>query len=161
MRIQVGQPFPSLDLKRLGPEGPESVSTDALLRGRKVVVFTVVGAFTPGCSRSHLPGFVAQADDIRAAGVDEIVCVSVNDAWVMGAWGDALGAAGKVTLLADGNAELAKALGLELDLSVVGFGVRLTRSSMVVEDGIVTELNVEPGRDVGVSSAEHCLATLR
>jgi len=161
MRIQVGQPFPSLSLKRLGANGPEDVNLDSLLRGRRVVIFTVVGAFTPGCSRSHLPGFIAEADAIKAAGIDEIVCVAVNDVWVMGAWGDSLGAAGKVTLLADGNADLARALGLELDLSVIGFGVRCTRSSMVVDDGIVTELNVEPGRDVGVSGAEHCLAMLR
>ena len=160
MTIQVGDKFPEGTLKRLGAEGIEDVSTSSLLSGRKVVIFTLPGAFTPGCSKTHLPGFVANAEAIKSKGVDEIVCISVNDPFVMQAWSDAQGAAGKVTLLADGNGEVAKSLGLDRDLSVAGMGTRIARASMTVEDGVVKELNVEPGRDIEISSAEHCLSSL-
>ncbi len=160
MRIPVGDTFPSSTLKRLGEGGLEDVKTDDLLKGRKVVIFTLPGAFTPGCSITHLPGYVAKADEIKAKGVDEIVCIAVNDAFVMKAWGEAHGAAGKVSMLADGNADLARALGMDVDLAAPGMGTRIKRASMTIEDGVVKDLNIEPAKDIDVSSAESCVARL-
>ncbi|MCH8919074.1 MAG: peroxiredoxin [Alphaproteobacteria bacterium] len=160
MTIAVGDKIPSVTIQRKTADGIDQVSTDAYFAGRKVVLFAVPGAFTPTCSQKHLPGFIADADAITAKGVDEIACVSVNDAFVMEAWGAAHGAGGKVTMLADGSAVLAKALGLELDLVEKGLGTRSQRYAMVVDDGTVTLLNVEEGGQFEASSAETILAAL-
>lgn len=160
MTIAVGDKIPSVTIQRKTADGIDQVSTDAYFAGRKVVLFAVPGAFTPTCSQKHLPGFIADADAITAKGVDEIACVSVNDAFVMEAWGAAHGAGGKVTMLADGSAVLAQALGLELDLVEKGLGTRSQRYAMVVDDGTVTLLNVEEGGQFEASSAETILAAL-
>ncbi len=160
MAIQVGGKIPSLTLKSMTAEGIQDVSTDDLFGGKKVVLFAVPGAFTPTCSAKHLPGFVEHADAIRAKGVDEIACLSVNDAFVMGAWGEQHGAAGKVTMLADGNGEFSRALGLDFDGSNFGMGVRSQRYAAVVEDGVVTHLAVEKPMAFEVSSAEAILEAL-
>ena len=159
MTIQVGDKVPSLTLKTMGAQGPEDISTDDIFNGKKVVLFAVPGAFTPGCSMTHLPGFVVNADKIKAAGVDTIVCMSVNDAFVMGAWGEAQNAS-EILMLADGNGELTAALGLELDGSGFGLGTRSQRFAMVVEDGSIKHLNVEPGAGIEVSSAEAIMGLL-
>ena len=131
-----------------------------LFGGKKVVIFAVPGAFTPTCSEKHLPGFIDKADALRAKGVDDIICLSVNDAFVMDAWGHARGAGDKVTLIADGNADLSKALGLDFDGSGIGFGVRAQRFAAIVDDGVVTKLAVEEPMQFEVSSAEAMLAAL-
>ena len=136
------------------------VDTGALFQGRKVVLFSVPGAYTPTCSAEHLPGYVARAEAIKAKGVDDIVCLAVNDPWVMQAWGDAHGAAGKVTMLPDGNGAFTKAMGLEQDLSGATLGVRGKRFSMIVDDGVVESLEVETGKGVSVSGADACLVQL-
>lgn len=159
MAIQVGDKVPSVTLKTMGPKGPEDISTDEIFAGKKVVLFAVPGAFTPGCSMTHLPGFVVNADKIKAKGVDTIVCMSVNDAFVMGAWGEAQNAS-EILMLADGNGELTEALGLELDGSGFGLGKRSQRFAMIVEDGTVTHLAVEPGAGIEVSSAEAIMEKL-
>ena len=161
MTINVGDRLPSATLRQVTPEGPKEVSSDDFFRGKKVVLFAVPGAFTPACSQRHLPGFVDKATDIRAKGVDEIACVAVNDAAVMGAWGKDQKTDGKVTMLADGSGDFARALGLELDLSKGGLGVRSKRYSMLVDNGVVKSLNVEqqPGQ-VDASSAEAMLKAL-
>ena len=133
------------------------MKTDDLFSGKKVVVFALPGAFTPTCSAKHLPGFVHKADEIKQKGVDAIACVSVNDAFVMGAWGEQQGAGDKVLMLADGNGDFTKALGLEMDASKFGMGKRSQRFSMLVEDGVVKELNVEEPGAFSVSSAEHIM----
>ncbi|HUC72009.1 MAG TPA: redoxin family protein, partial [Stellaceae bacterium] len=129
MTINVGDKLPSATLRQVTPEGPKEVSTDDFFRGKKVALFAVPGAFTPACSQRHLPGYVDKATDIRAKGVDEIACVAVNDAAVMGAWGKDQKTEGKVTMLADGSGDFTRALGLELDLSKGGLGVRSKRYS--------------------------------
>jgi peroxiredoxin len=161
MTINVGDRLPSATLRQVTPEGPKEVSSDDFFHGKKVVLFAVPGAFTPACSQRHLPGFVDKATDIRAKGIDEIACVAVNDAAVMGAWGKDQKTDGKVTMLADGSGDFARALGLELDLSKGGLGVRSKRYSMLVENGVVKALNVEqqPGQ-VDASSAEAMLRAL-
>ena len=159
MTIQVGDKVPSVTLKVMGPQGPEDISTDDVFSGKKVIMFAVPGAFTPGCSMTHLPGYVVNADKIKAAGVDSIVCMAVNDAFVMGAWGEAQNAS-EILMLADGNGELTAALGLELDGSGFGLGTRSQRFAMIVEDGTVTQLNVEAGAGVDVSSAETIMESL-
>ena len=138
----------------------KDVTTDELFGGKKVVVFAVPGAFTPTCSEQHLPGYIAQASDIRAKGVDDILCVSVNDAFVMGAWGKDRGAGDAVTMIADGNGDFSKALGLDFDGSGIGFGIRSQRYAAIVEDGVVTKLAVEEPMKFEVSSAEAILAAL-
>ncbi|MCX8072543.1 MAG: peroxiredoxin [Candidatus Binatia bacterium] len=161
MAIKVGDRLPlHLKLKEMTDNGPRDVSLEEIFKGKKVVLFAVPGAFTPTCSAKHLPGFIEKADEIKAKGVDEIVCIAVNDAFVMGAWGKASGATGKVRLLADGNAEFTKAVGLELDASGFGMGLRSQRYAMIVEDGVVRELLVEPGPGLSVSSADSVLAKL-
>jgi len=161
MAIKAGDTLPmDLKLKEMGEGGPKDVTLGELCKGKKVVIFAVPGAFTPTCSMKHLPGFVQQAAALRAKGVDEIACLSVNDAFVMGAWGDAQGAKGKVRLLADGNGEFTKAIGLTLDASGFGMGLRSQRYAMVVKDGKVQELLVEPGPGLNVSSAESVLSKL-
>ncbi|MCX2979494.1 peroxiredoxin [Halieaceae bacterium IMCC14734] len=159
MTIQVGDKVPSCTLKTMGEKGPEDISTDAIFGGKKVVLFAVPGAFTPGCSMTHLPGFVVNADKIKAMGVDTIVCMAVNDAFVMGAWGDAQNAS-ELLMLADGNGELTGALGLELDGSGFGLGSRSQRFALVAEDGVISHLHIEAGAGVDVSSAESIMAVL-
>jgi peroxiredoxin len=160
MTIKVGDKVPSVTVKRLGAGGLEDVDTGALFQGRKVVLFSVPGAYTPTCSAEHLPGYVARAEAIKAKGVDDIVCLAVNDPWVMQAWGDAHGAAGKVTMLPDGNGAFTKALGLEQDLSGATLGVRGKRFSMIVDDGVVESLEIETAKGVSVSGADACLVQL-
>ena len=159
MAIAIGDTIPAANLMVMGANGPEGVSTDDLFAGKKVLLFAVPGAFTPGCSMTHLPGYVANADKIKAAGIDSIVCLSVNDAFVMGAWGKAQNA-DEIIMLADGNGEMTAALGLELDGSGFGLGTRSQRFAMIVEDGKVTHLNIEEGPGVDVSSAETMMALL-
>ncbi len=160
MTIQAGDKLPSGTLFEMGLEGPQAVSTEDLFKGRRVVVFGLPGAFTPTCSAKHLPGYVSLADRLKAKGVDQIVCLSVNDAFVMDAWGKVQGAEGKVRMLADGNAAFTRALGLELDLSARGMGIRCQRFSMLVDDGVVKSLNIEAPGQFEVSDAETMLAQL-
>jgi peroxiredoxin len=159
MAIQAGDTIPSSTLKTMGQEGPTDITTEEIFAGKKVVLFAVPGAFTPGCSLTHLPGFVVNADKIKAKGVDTIACMSVNDAFVMDAWGKAQNAE-ELLMLADGNGEFTAALGLGLDASGFGMGQRSQRFSMLVDDGTVTQLNVEAGAGVDVSSAETILGQL-
>jgi peroxiredoxin len=157
MTIKIGDKVPSATLMQMKGGTPQPLKTDDFFSGKKVVVFALPGAFTPTCSAKHLPGFVQKADDIKHKGVDAIACVSVNDAFVMGAWGDAQGAGDKVMMLADGNGEFTKALGLEMDASKFGMGKRSQRFSMLVDNGVVTQLNVEEPGAFSVSSAEHIM----
>ena len=157
MAIQVGEKIPDVKVKSTDMK---DVTTQDLFGGKKVVLFAVPGAFTPTCSEQHLPGYIEKADEIKAKGVDEIVCVSVNDAFVMGAWGKDRGTGDKVRMIADGNGDLAKALGLDFDGAGIGFGVRSQRYAAVVEDGTVTVLAVEKPMAFEVSSAEAILAKL-
>lgn len=158
MSLKVGDTFPSLTLKVMGEKGPENVTTDSLLSGNKVVLFAVPGAFTPGCSNTHLPGFVMNADEIKARGVDSIICTAVNDAFVMGAWGKAQNA-DEIIMLADGLGELAKAVGLDQDLSDAGLGVRSQRYAMIINDRKIELINVD-AKGIDKTSAETLLAAL-
>ena len=160
MTIQVGDRIPSATLLKATPEGPEPVDTDSFFAGRKVALFAVPGAFTPTCSARHLPGFVEKADELAARGVDEVACFAINDAFVLQAWARDAGAEGKVTMLADGNGEFSKALGLTMDASKFGMGTRAQRFSAIVEDGVVRQLNVEAPGAFSVSSAEFMLGQL-
>jgi len=160
MAIQVGEKIPSVKLKTMKDGGMQDVSTDELFAGKKVVLFAVPGAFTPTCSMQHLPGFIEKAAEIKSKGVDTIACVSVNDAFVMDAWGKDKGAGDDVLMLADGNAEFAKALGLDFDGSGIGFGTRAQRFALVAEDGVVKSLAVEKPMKFEVSSAEAILGSL-
>ena len=160
MTISVGDRIPNVTLMKATAEGPQPVDTDSFFSGRKVALFSVPGAFTPTCSARHLPGYVERADELRAKGVDEVACVSVNDAFVMQAWGSQAGVEGKVTMLADGNGEFAEALGLVMDGSKYGMGRRGQRWSAIVEDGVVKELNVEEPGAFSVSSADYTLEQL-
>jgi peroxiredoxin len=161
MTIQVGERIPSVTLHRMTDKGPAPVTTDDLFKGKRVVLFGLPGAFTPTCSAAHLPGYVVHADDIRGKGVDAIVCLSVNDAFVMDAWGKSQNVEDRVVMVADGNGELTRALGLELDLTERGLGVRSQRYAMLVEDGVVKKLNIEdsPGK-ADKSGAEAMLGML-
>jgi peroxiredoxin len=160
MTIKVGDKVPAATLKYLSPEGPKEISTDELFRGKKVALFAVPGAFTPTCSQRHLPGYVEKAGDLKAKGVDQIACVSVNDAFVMGAWGKAQNAGDKVLMLADGSGDFTRELGLELDARKAGLGMRSQRYSMLVDNGVVKALNVEKPGQFDVSSAESMLKAL-
>jgi len=160
MTINVGDRIPDVTLYHMSESGPAPISTNDVFKGRKVVLFALPGAYTPTCSAKHLPGFVAKADDIKAKGVDTIACLSVNDAFVMGAWGRDQNVGDKVLMLADGSGELTKALGLELDLTTRGMGVRSDRYAMIVEDGVVKALNREAPGAFEVSSAEKILQAL-
>jgi len=159
MTIQTGDKIPAATLKVMGEKGPQNITTAEIFAGKKVVLFAVPGAFTPGCSLTHLPGFVVKADEIKAKGVDSIVCMAVNDAFVMGAWGRDQNAE-ELIMLADGNAELTKAMGLELDGTGFGMGIRCKRMAMIVEDGTVKHLAIEPPGGIVVSSAEAILKLL-
>ena len=158
--IKVGDQIPSMTLTKVTAEGPKPISTDEIFKGRKVVLFAVPGAFTPTCSAKHLPGFVQNADALKAKGVDEVVCMAVNDGFVMGAWGKDQGVGDNITMLADGSAALTKAMGLELDLVARGLGVRSQRFAMIAQDGKVTHLAVESAGGFDVSRAEAVLAAL-
>jgi peroxiredoxin len=158
--IQVGDKIPSVTLKVMQGGQMKDLGTDAIFAGKKVVLFAVPGAFTPTCSAKHLPGFIEKADEIRARGVDTIACVSVNDAFVMDAWGRDRGAGDKVLMLADGNGDLARALGLDFDGSGIGFGLRSQRYALVAQDGVVRTLAVEKPMKFEVSSAEAILKQL-
>jgi len=161
MTIKTGDRVPSATIFKMGDDGgPEAVATDDFFKGRKVVVFGLPGAFTRTCSAKHLPGFVAQAGAILAKGVDEIACVSVNDAMVMTAWGMAHEAPGKVTMLSDGNGALTEAMGLASDMSAKGYGTRSKRYAMIVDDGVVTHFALETEPGLNVSSAEQILTAL-
>lgn len=160
MTIKVGDSIPSVKIMQASAEGPKEVDTAELLGGGTVVLFGVPGAFTPTCSAKHLPGFVEKADAFKAKGVDEIACTAVNDAFVLGAWSKSSGADNSVTMLADGNADFAKAVDLVFDGSKFGMGTRGQRYSMLVEDGVVTQLNVEGPGEFRVSSAEYMLDSM-
>ena len=160
MAIEVGSEVPDVELRTMGPDGPQAVNSREVLGTGKVVLFAVPGAFTPTCSDYHLPGFVLRAEELTDAGVDTIACVAVNDAFVMNAWGESRDAGDKVLMLADGNADFAKAMGLERDASANGMGVRSQRYAAIIEDGVISHLAVEPARGLDVSSAESILAAL-
>ncbi len=157
MPIAVGDRIPQTNFVRATAEGPQGVSSDDFFKGKRVALFSVPGAFTPTCSAKHLPGFVAHAAELRAKGIDEIACTAVNDAFVMGAWGRASGVGDDVVMLADGNGEFVKAIGLEMDGSKFGMGPRGQRFAMVVNDGAVEHLFVEAPGEFKVSSAEYML----
>ena len=154
MTIHIGQRIPETTFKTMSQDGPREVTSAEAFNGKRVAIFGVPGAFTPGCTRNHLPDYIENAEAILAKGFDEIFCVAVNDVWVMDAWGKAAGAQGKVTMLADGSAIFAHAAGLELDLHHVGMGMRCKRFSMVVQDGIVERINIDE-RYIESTSAIH------
>src|SRR5580700_9597957 len=158
MAIKAGDRMPSGTLKTMTKDGPKDVTTDDLFKGKRVVLFSVPGAFTPTCDAKHLPGFVELADQIKAKGVDTIACMSVNDVFVMNAWGKASNVAGKVLMLADGNGEYARALGLELDGREFGLGMRGQRFAIIVKDGVAERVNIEAPREFKVSAAEYLLS---
>ena len=160
MTIAVGDGVPDVKVFTFGAKGPEATTSAELLGHGKVVLFGVPGAFTPTCSDHHLPGFVLRADELRAKGVDKVVCVSVNDPFVMGAWGENQHVDGSVVMLADGNGELTRAMGLTMDGSGFGLGERSQRYAAILDDGVVSWLAVEPGPGLNVSSAEEVLAAL-
>jgi peroxiredoxin len=159
MAVQVGDSIPEATMKIMGEKGPQDITTADIFGGKKVVVFAVPGAFTPTCSAAHLPGFIANADKIKAAGVDSIVCISVNDAFVMDAWGKGQNAE-ELMMVADGNGDFTQAMGTVLDGSGFGLGTRSARYSLIAEDGKITALNLEQGGGFEVSSAEAILEAL-
>ena len=159
MTIKTGDRLPQATLTKVTPDGPEPVDTQSYFAGRKVALFSVPGAFTPTCSAKHLPGFIEKKEELKAKGIDEIACTAVNDFFVMSNWAKQSGAEG-ITMLADGNGEFAKALGLTMDAGKFGMGTRGQRFSMLVDDGVVKELNVEVPGEFRVSSAEHLLGQL-
>ena len=160
MAIKIGDSLPKATFMTMTAEGPAPVTTDQLFGGKRVALFAVPGAFTPTCSAKHLPGFKDHAADLKAKGVDTIACVSVNDMFVMKAWAKDQGITDEVLMLADGNGDFTKALGLEMDGSKFGMGLRSQRYSFVAKDGVVEQLNVEEGGDFTVSSADYMLAQL-
>jgi len=160
MTISTGDKIPAVDLNILTQDGPGGISTDEIFSGKKVAIFGLPGAFTRTCSARHLPGFVDNADAFKAKGVDTIVCIAVNDAFVMGAWGTAQNVGDKVLMVADGSAKFAKATGLDIDMSAKGFGVRCQRFSMVVDDGTVTSLHIDAPGTFDNTSAEVMLGEL-
>jgi peroxiredoxin len=160
MTIKVGDRMPSGTFKVMTKDGPQNLTTDQLFKGKTVVLFSVPGAFTPTCDAKHLPGFVEQAGQIKAKGVDTIACMAVNDVFVMNAWGKASNVADRVLMLADGNGDYARALGLEMDATGYGMGKRGKRFALLVKDGVVEKLNVEAPGEFKVSSAEYILGQL-
>src|SRR6202161_3716264 len=160
MTIKAGEKMPAGTLKRMTKEGPKDVSTDELFKGKTVVLFSVPGAFTPPCHAKHLPGFVELADQIRAKGVDTIACMAVNDVFVMNAWGKHGGVGDKILMLADGNGAYVKALGLEMDGSKFGMGMRGQRFAVIVKNGVATHVNVEAPGEFKVSAADYVLKQL-
>ncbi|RPI14734.1 MAG: peroxiredoxin [Lysobacterales bacterium] len=160
MTIKAGDKMPAGVFTIPGPDGPQKLQADDLLKGKKVVLFSVPGAFTPTCDARHLPGFVQHAADFKAKGVDTVACMAVNDVFVMKAWGKASAVDDKVLMLADGNGDYAKALGLEMDATGFGMGMRGKRFAIVVEDGVAKQVLVEGPGEFKVSSAEHVLSVL-
>ncbi|MEA1943036.1 MAG: peroxiredoxin [Pseudomonadota bacterium] len=160
MTLSVGDRLPEASFMTMTADGPTKLTTDDVFKGKTVALFAVPGAFTPTCSAKHLPGFVEKADEIRAKGVDTIACLSVNDVFVMDAWAKDQKAGDDVVMLADGNGDFARATGLEMDGSGFGMGTRAQRFSMIVKDGVVSELNVEAPGEFKVSSADHILGQL-
>ncbi len=160
MTIKTGDKMPSGTFKHMTADGPRNITTDELFKGKKVVLFSVPGAFTPTCDAKHLPGFVELAADIKGKGVDTVACMAVNDVFVMNAWGKHSNVADKVLMLADGNGDYAKALGLEMNATGFGMGMRGQRFALVVKDGTVTGVFVEGPGEFKVSSAEHVLGQL-
>lgn len=161
MTISVGDALPHTSFVTMSDNGPEQLSSESYFKGRRVALFSVPGAFTPTCSSKHLPSYVENADALKACGIDEISCTSVNDAFVMAAWGKANHAEGKVTMLADGNGDFVRALDLVLDGRKFGLGERGQRFSMIINDGIIEQLNLEEPGSYKLSSAEHMLSTLQ
>ncbi len=160
MTIKVGDKMPDGVFKIMKADGPGAYSAKELFTGKKVVLSSVPGAFTPTCSKQHLPGFIDHAGDLKKKGIDTIACMAVNDVFVMGAWGESCHASDKVLLLSDGNGEYARALGLELDATGFGMGMRGKRFALVVDNGVVTQLHIEAPGEFKVSSADHILASL-
>jgi peroxiredoxin len=160
MTIKVGDKVPSAKLKQMTPDGMKDLQTDEFFKGKKIVLFAVPGAFTPTCSAKHLPGFVEKASEIKRKGVDTIACLAVNDAFVMNAWGKDQKADGKVQMLADGNGDFTRAVGLEMDGSGYGLGRRSQRYAMIVDNGVVTMLSIDKPGSFEVSSAEAVLKAL-
>ncbi len=160
MTIQVGDKLPSIDLQYKTGDQVQTINSDQLFAGKKVVLFALPGAFTPTCSAAHLPGYLVNSDNFFAKGVDSIICLSVNDAFVMEAWGKDQNVEDKIMMIADGSAEFSKAVGLELDLTAGGMGLRSQRYAMVVNDGVVELLNVEAPREFKISDAETILNSL-
>ena len=160
MTIKVGDKLPNITLSTMAEEGPKPISVEELCAGKKVVLFAVPGAFTPTCSNQHLPGFVSNSAALKEKGVDLVACISVNDPFVMAAWSKDRNAAEGVLMLADGNAEFTSAIGVEMDVSGFGMGMRSQRYSMVIDNGVVSSLNVESGPVLDVSSAETILEAL-
>ena len=160
MTIETGQRIPACTLRVMGEKGPEEIDAAEFFQGRKVVMFALPGAFTPTCSARHLPGFIDHYDDFMQAGIDTVACLSVNDAFVMDAWGKSAGA-GDIVMLADGNGDFSTALGLETDASAWGMGLRCRRFALVADDGLVTHLFIEGPGEFMVSSAEHVLGVVQ
>lgn len=159
--LEAGQNFPAVDLFRLVDGGPQAVASNDLLSGRHVALFGVPGAFTRTCSAKHLPGFIANAGALRQAGIDEVICLSTNDVFVLAAWAKQFGADGKVSMISDGPMRFTRAAGLETDMNANGFGVRCRRFSMIIDDGLITHMHVEAPGEFGATSAETLLADLR
>jgi peroxiredoxin len=160
MTIKVGDRMPAGTFKHMTKDGPQNITTDQLFKGKTVAIFSVPGAFTPTCDAKHLPGFVEKAGAIKAKGIDTIACMAVNDVFVMNAWGKHSNVGDNILMLADGNGDYARALGLELDAKGFGMGLRGKRFSLVVKDSVVTQLNIEGPGEFKVSSAEHMLGQL-
>lgn len=160
MTIKVGDTLPSATLYTMGPDGPASLTTEALFKGKKVALFGLPGAFTPTCSAQHVPSYLQNAEALKAKGIDSIICLSVNDAFVMGAWGKDQGVGDEIIMAGDGSALFSKAMGLDMDLTERGMGVRCQRFSMVVDDGVVSVFNHEPPGEYRISSAETMLEQL-
>ena len=160
MTIQVGDTLPSINLMTMTTEGPKPISMTEISSGKKVVLFAVPGAFTPTCSAQHLPGFIEHNKELRDKGIDVVACVSVNDPFVMKAWGEDRKVGEEVLMLSDGNGEFTAAIGLEMDGSGFGLGTRSQRYAMIIDDGVVSALNVEPGPGIDISSAEKILEQL-
>jgi peroxiredoxin len=160
MTIAVGDTIPDVELRTMSEDGPQAVQSSEVLGKGKVLLFAVPGAFTPGCSKIHLPGYLEGLEELKGKGVDTIACLAVNDAWVMEAWAESQGVEGRILMLADGNGEFTKAMGLEVDLGRAGLGERSQRYAAIVEDGIVRSLEVEPAAGVDVSSCQSMLARL-
>ncbi len=160
MTIKAGEKMPSGAFKTMTAEGAKEVSTDALFAGKTVVLFSVPGAFTPTCDARHLPGYLQHFDALKAKGVDTIACMAVNDMFVMNAWGKSSNVGDKVLMLADGNGDYTRALGLELDARGFGMGMRGQRFAIIVKDGVATHVNIEAGGEFKVSAAEHVLGQL-
>jgi peroxiredoxin len=160
MAIKAGERMPAGKFKIMGESGPQDLTTAQLFDGKRVVLVSVPGAFTPTCNAKHLPGFIAQATALRAKGIDTIACMAVNDVFVMNAWGKSAGVGDQISMLADGNGEYSRALGLELDATGFGMGKRGQRFAIVVDNGVATQVNVEAPGEFKVSAAEYLLGQL-